>query len=280
MILVTGATGNVGSQVVQQLLDQGKKVRVYARDAAKVARWGNTVDVTVGDFADRSAFAAAVSGVEAIFLMNVTTDLEVFRQLVATAKENGKPRLVFLSSVAVSNPDSPIGQMHKAKEDVLQASGLPVAVVRAGGFMSNALQWIGSIRGEGVVYNGMGDGPFAPIDPADIAAVAVHALTAPSLTESLYEVTGGELVPVPEQVRILGKVLGKPLKTVDVPPEAAAQSLARNGLPPQLIAGLRRSMEDVRAGRASLLTDTVRRITRRPPRTFQQWAQEHASRFA
>lgn len=280
MILVTGATGNVGSHVVQQLLEQGFPVRVFTRDPAKVARWANAVEVARGDFADTAAFVAALQGVSAVFLMNGATDAAVFRNVVGAIRQSGDPRVVFLSSIAVHNANSPIGHLHRDKEEVLLASGLPVAFVRGGGFMSNALQWIGTIRKHGLVYNGMGHGQYAPIHPADIATVAVHALTAPVLTETVYDVTGETLLDIPGQVRILAKVLGKPLRTADISAEEAAEKMLPPGAPPQLANGLARSIQEIRDGRMSMVTDAFRRVTGKPPRSFEDWAQEHAAQFA
>jgi uncharacterized protein YbjT (DUF2867 family) len=196
------------------------------------------------------------------------------------AKTNGRPRVVFLSSLFANEPDLRIGQLHKDKEDALRDSGLPYAIVRAGGFMSNTYQWLGSIQAEGVVYNPMGSGPVASIDPEDIAAVAVHALTAPVLEETLFEVTGAELLTTAEKVRVLSKVVGRELRTIDVPAEKAVEGLQANGIPPHVAAALGQSFEAIRAGRAAQRTDTVQRVTGRPPRTYEQWVKEHAARFA
>jgi uncharacterized protein YbjT (DUF2867 family) len=280
MILVTGATGNVGSQVVDQLLTQQHPVRVFTRDAAKVARWGDRVEVALGDFTQAETFAAALKGVDSVFLMNGTLTPTVFRALLAAAQAQGRPRIVFLSTLFVSQSDLAIGQFHKDKEEALRDSDLSYAVVRAGGFMTNALQWIGSIRAEGIVYNAMGSGTIASIDPADIAAVAVHALTVPVLTETLYEVTGGELLTAEQKVAILSRVTGKPLRTVPIEPETAVEGMLRNGLPPQVAGAVAQSMAAIRDGRATQMTDTVRRITGRAPRTFEAWAQEHAAQFS
>jgi uncharacterized protein YbjT (DUF2867 family) len=280
MILVTGATGNVGSQIVNQLLAQGRTVRVFTRDAAKVAALGNRVELVLGDFAQPETFAKAVVGVEAVFLMNGVLDGALFRQLLAEAKANGSPRVVFLSSLFANDPDLRIGQLHKDKEDALRESGLDYAIVRAGGFMTNAYQWIGSIQSQGVVHNPTGSGPNASVDPEDIAAVAVHALTTPVLKETLFEVTGGTLLTTADRVGVIAKQLGKPLRTVDVPPEKAVEGLKANGIPPQIADALAESYAAIRSGRGAQITDTVQRVTGRPPRTFEAWAQQHASRFA
>jgi uncharacterized protein YbjT (DUF2867 family) len=280
MYLVTGATGNVGREVVSQLLAKGQKVRVFTRDAAKVAHWGNRVEVATGDFTRPETFAQALSGVDGVFIMNGALDGGVFRQLIAAAKVQGNLRIVFLSTIFAGSPESPIGQLHKDKEDVIRASGLSGKFVRAGSFMTNAYQWIGTIKGEGVVYNALGDGKAAPIAADDIAAVAVHALTDPNPSPEVFEVTGSELLSVPEQVAILAKALGKPIKSVDVPAEAAAQGLIRAGLPAPVAAAVAQSFAAIREGRMAMVKDTVKQVTGRPPRTFQSWAQEHASRFA
>jgi uncharacterized protein YbjT (DUF2867 family) len=280
MYLVTGATGNVGSEVVGQLLAKGQKVRVFTRDAAKVAHWGSRVEVATGDFTRPETFAQALSDVDGVFIMNGALDGGAFRRLIAAAKAQGNLRIVFLSTIFAGSPESPIGQLHKDKEDVIRASGLLGKFVRAGSFMTNAYQWIGTIKGEGVVYNALGDGKAAPIAADDIAAVVVHALTDPNPSPEVFEVTGSELLSVPEQVAILSKALGRPLKSVDVPAEAAAQGLIRAGLPAPVATAVAQSFAAIREGRMAMVKDTVKQVTGKQPRTFQSWAQEHASRFA
>jgi uncharacterized protein YbjT (DUF2867 family) len=280
MYLVTGATGNVGREVVTQLLAKGQEVRVFTRDAAKVAHWGNRVEVATGDFTRPETFAQALSGVDGVFIMNGALDGGVFRQLIAAAKAQGNLRIVFLSTIFAGSPESPIGQLHKDKEDVIRASGLSGKFVRAGSFMTNAYQWISTIKGEGIVYNALGAGKAAPIAPEDIAAVAVHALTDANPSPEVFEVTGSELLSVPEQVAILANALGKPIKSIDVPAESAVQGMLRAGLPAPVAAAVAQSFAAIREGRMAMVKDTVKQVTGRPPRTFQSWAQEHASRFA
>ena len=280
MYLVTGATGNVGSEVVKQLLAAGKTVRVFTRDAAKVAHWGGQVEVALGDFISPESFAKAASGIEGIFIMNGALDGGIFRQLIAAAKVQGNPRVVFLSTLFAGSAESPIGQLHKDKEDVIRASGLPGGFIRAGSFMTNAYQWLGAIKAEGTVYNPMSDGKVAPVAAEDIAAIAVHALTDAGTSIELFEVTGSELLTTAEQVQILSKAANRPIRCVDVPTESAVQRLISNGTPAPVAAAVAQSFQDVRAGKMAVVKDTVLRVTGRQPKTFQSWAQEHASKFA
>jgi uncharacterized protein YbjT (DUF2867 family) len=280
MYLVTGATGNVGSSVVSQLLQSGLDVRVFTRDPGKVDHWADRVQVAVGDFEEPESFVKAVAGVEGIFLMNGGPDGERFQQLMFSAKSQNSPKIVFLSTILASAPKYQIGKLHKDKEDVIREIGLRAAFVRPGGFMSNCYQWIESVRAEGVVYNPMGSGKFAPIAPEDIAAVAVKALTTHRSSDEIYEITGGALLSISDQVQILAEVLGKSIRCVDVPTEIAVQGMIRAGTPAHVAAAVGESLEAIRDGQATMVTDTVARVTGKQPKTFENWARENASQFA
>jgi uncharacterized protein YbjT (DUF2867 family) len=277
--LVAGATGNVGSEVVTQLVARGARTRVFTRDAAKVERWGDRVEVAAGDFTKPDTFARAVSGVEAVFLMSQSPDQQAFARLIDAAKASGQPRIVFLSSLAAKEPGLQIGVLHKQKEDTIRASGLPATFVRPGGFMSNAYQWIASINAEGVVYNPMGDTRFPPIAPEDIAGVAFKSLIDPALSGKTFELTGAELLNVPEQVEILAKVLGRPIRCVDITVETAIENMTRAGVPAPIARAVAESYRAVRDGGILGVTDTVEKVTGAKPMTFEGWARKHASRF-
>lgn len=280
MYLVTGATGNVGSEVVNQLLAEGEKVRVFVRDAATVAHWGNRVEVAIGDFSKPETFAKAIKGVKGVFIVNGGPNLETFKRLMATAQADGKPKIVFLSSITAATPELKIGKIHKDKEDAVRDAGLEGKFLRAGGFMSNTYQWIGSIKSEGVVYNAFGNAQFPPVAPEDIAAVAVKALTR-NLPGEIFDVTGGEFLSVEEEAGILARILGRPLRCVDVSMEVAVQGLIRSGVPAELAAAVGESFQAFRERRSvSEMKDTVERLTGRRPMTFEAWAQKHATRFA
>jgi uncharacterized protein YbjT (DUF2867 family) len=280
MYLVTGATGHVGSEVVAQLLAAGKKVRVFTRDAGKVAHWADRVQVAVGDFRMPEIFGRASVDAEAIFVMNGNQDPPTFARFVAAAKAHGAPRVVFLSTILADVPQMQVGQLHKQMEEAIRESGLRATFIRPGGFMSNACQWIGTIKTESLVHNPMGEGKSAPIAPEDIAAVAVRALTDQDLCGEVLEITGGELLSVPEQVDALARVLRKPIRCLDVPVQAAVDELIRAGIPAQMAGAVGQSFEAVRDGRAAVITETVAKVTGRLPKTFATWAREHAALFS
>jgi uncharacterized protein YbjT (DUF2867 family) len=279
MYLVIGATGNVGQEVVEQLLAGGHAVRVLTRDPARAVHWGGRVEVATGDLGKPDSVAAAAAGIEAAFVMTVNPGGEQLVRLVSAITAHGRPRIVFQSTVLADQSEFLIGRLHKAAEDAISASGLRAAFVRPGGFMSNAYQWIPTIKADGAVYNPMANGKFAGVAPEDIAAVAVAALTSPPAPGTIYRVTGGELLDVPQQVDILAGLLGRPIRCVEVPVSSAVDAMVANGLPRPVAEAVGESLAAIRAGRGAMVEDTVERVTGRPPMTFAAWASRHLARF-
>jgi uncharacterized protein YbjT (DUF2867 family) len=279
MYLVTGATGNVGSAVVAELLAKNEKVRVFTRDERKVAHWGNQVDIAVGDFNRPDTFASATEGAQAVFLMNGGPDGASMRELVAAAKTKGQPRIVFLSTILAGSSEFLIGKLHKEKEDVIRESGLEAQFLRPGGFMSNAFMWIKSIKSDGVVYNAMSMGKSAPIAPEDIAAVAVDSLTTQRVADGVLELTGGALLSIPEQVDTLSEVLGNPIRCEDISISQAIERMIETGIPDPVARAVAQSFEAVREGRGARLTDTVSKIKGQRPMSFEDWARKQVARF-
>ena len=280
MYLVTGATGNVGSALVDQLLENGQRVRVFVRETHKAAHWGDRIEIATGDFSEVESFGRALAGTEGVFLMNPAAEVGNFPQLIAAAQKQQARRIVFLSSLFASIPGIKIGEVHKKKEDAIRQAGIQAYFLRAGGFMSNSRQWAASIKEQGVVYNPTGSGKIAAIAPEDIAVMAAKLLTSSrDGVEDTPEITGSELMSAPEQVVVLAGAIGKPIRCVDVPAEAAVDGMKRNGMPPQMAAALGESIAVVRDGRAEHQTDTFERIMGRKPMTFAEWAERHVAEF-
>jgi uncharacterized protein YbjT (DUF2867 family) len=279
MYLVTGASGNVGSLVVEQLVNAGHAVRAYVRSPSKLAHLDGRIDVAAGDYDTPDAFSRALDGVQGVFLMNIG-GAEGFRELAQRAAARDVARAVMLSSAMVEFlPETMLGRAHREKEDLLTAAGLDARFVRPTGFMSNTYLWVHGIRAEGVVANPMGTGRAAPVAPEDIAAVAVRALTDPGSTEKTMLVTGGETISVPEQVALLAQWLDRPLRCVDITLDQAVENLARAGIPHPIAASIVKSYESVREGRGATVSDTVERLLGRKPLRFEQWLKMHIDAF-
>jgi (4-alkanoyl-5-oxo-2,5-dihydrofuran-3-yl)methyl phosphate reductase len=283
MILITGATGNIGSELIKQLIAEGADVRVVTRDEKKVSHLNPAIEAVIGDRQDPTVIKKALQGTDKVFLLPILIDEkhEADRLLIDEAKRANVERIVVISSgVLGSNPKNPIGVLHREVELLIEESGIPWTVLRPGGFMSNALRfWADTIKSLATVFNPTGDGKSAPISPYDIAAVAAVALTTPGHEAKTYYLTGAELLSTHDQVNILSKVIGKPIQCIDIPPEVAAERLESIGLPEPLIQGLYDVWIRMRNNEGIYQTNEVERLTGQPAQTFETWCREHRSAF-
>jgi (4-alkanoyl-5-oxo-2,5-dihydrofuran-3-yl)methyl phosphate reductase len=280
MILVTGATGTVGREVVAQLLVAGEKVRALSRDLSK-AQFDDGVQLVAGDLTKPETLPAALAGVDRVFSLAVGPQIGAQEgNLAQASKKAGVRRIVNISVLGAGDSGrGGIAEWHSAGERAIQNSGIPWTFVRPGAFMSNALFWRGSIKSFGKVFSNYGDGKTTPIHPRDIAAVAVRALTAPGHEEKAYPLTGPQAITVAEQVTILSDAIGKPIQYVSITDEVAREQMQKAGVPTPYIDALLPFGAHVRAGGAARVLDTVRQITSKQPLTFADWAREHADAF-
>ena len=282
MILVTGATGNIGSELVKLLVAKGLPVRVISRDEKKVSHLDPSVQRVIGDRHDPSIVRKAAQGADKVFMLAVLFDKnhEADRLLIEEAKQAGAKKIVMISSGSVRMEGNLIGRLHREIEQMVEDSGVPWTLLRPGGFMSNAiLWWAETIKSQSKVFNPAGNGKTAPISPYDIAAVAAVALSSSEHEAKAYELTGAELVSAPEQVQILSKVIGRPIECVDIPVEVAAERMIASGLPEALVKSLADLWTQVRKEAYTFHTNEVERLTGRPAQTFETWCREHRSAF-
>jgi uncharacterized protein YbjT (DUF2867 family) len=280
MIVVIGATGNVGSALVDQLCDAGERPRVLVRDARKAERWQGRVEVIVGDARDAGALARALAGARKLFCLSfIEEPPEVDRGVIAAARDAGVRHVVKLSTIGASS-SVPIGRRHLEREEWIRASGMAWTFLRPGYFMSNTLRWAPSIRAEGRVVAPAADGRMAPIAERDIAEIARRSLLEPGHEGETYELTGAELTTARAQVAVLARVLGRPLACVDADLETALERMRAMGRPPWVLESLAAMWTELRAGRGDQRTDAFGRLTGGAPQGFGQWCREHRDAFA
>jgi len=278
MILVMGATGNVGSELVGQLAHANQPIRVFTRDERKVVHLDKSIERAIGDFDQPETLKKAVRGVEKIFLVTAETRQDI--NVIEAAWQAGVKHIVKISTDEVLWPDLLIiGRWNLEREKVLETSGLAWTILRPGQFMSNALRWTESVKKQNVVIFPGGKGKTAPIDPADIAAVAKVALTQPGHEGKHYSLTGSELLTTAEQVQILSRMLGKRLRYINPPLFVARFFMRRAGLNPKLVDGLLTLAKAAAQGKFEYCNDMVAQITGQAPRTFEQWCQAHIDVF-
>ena len=283
LILVTGATGNVGSQVVKQLTSKGARARALVRDpGAASAMQGPGVDIVAGDFSQPETIAAALPGVDRVFLLSPPDPRQVEWQnhVIDSAQRANVKHLVKLS-VLGADEHSPvsIAKWHWQTEQHLKPSGLPYTILQPHFFMQNLLGFAPGIAAEGKFYAPMKQGRIGLVDVRDIAAVAVAALTEDGHGGNTYAITGPESLSFDDIAEKLSRATGKPVTYVDVPPDAARQSMLGMGMPTWYVDDLIRLYEAFSSGRGEWVTDTVAAVAKKQPISFDEFARDYAQAF-
>lgn len=273
MILVTGATGSVGREVVRLLHKGGFRVRALSRNPKK-ANFLEGVEGVAGDLMKPETLSAALEGVDKVFwMLPLAVDLNFPR----IARESGVRHIVLLSAATVEiGVENAIARLHLNAEQAVQESGVSWTFLRPSGFMTDALKWKDSIRSEGVVRVPLGDLRIPIIDSRDTAAVAAKALSSDGHEGKIYKLTGPELLTRRQQVRILGEVLGRDIGFESIPDDIAREDLIQH-MPVEIV----NAVFDLskHGQRFSTVLPTVEEVTGRTPRTFKQWAIDYSGIF-
>lgn len=278
-ILVIGATGQVGGQVAAQLLAKGAAVRALVRDPA-AASLPPGVEIAPGDLTEPGTLTAALTGVDTVYLTWPMLSAAVAEAAVEVIATHAR-RIVLLSSAAVNDElaeqDNPIGAAHAIIERPILASGLEWTFLRPHGFATLTLEWAPQIRAGDVVRGAYGAATMTLLHEADIAAVAVRALTGDGHAGARYELTGPGALSRIEQVATIGAALGRELTWQEIPRERAKAEM--RWIAPEYA-------DFILSGLAGLAdspgqpTSTVADLTGTPGRTYAQWVRDHLADFA
>jgi uncharacterized protein YbjT (DUF2867 family) len=274
-IFVTGATGNVGGALVEALRADGVPVRALARDPSK-ASFPDGVETIAGDLTRPAGWADALEGVDGIFLLS---GYDGMAELLSLARDAGVRRAALLSGSSVEGADldnAVTAYQARAEADV-RASGLDWTFLRPNSFMTNALDWADQVRAGDVVRAPFGGVRVAMIDPADIAAVAAHALVHGDLAGEALRLSGPESLAPGDRVRILGEVLGRDLR---YDPQSDAEAAAEmHATMPAAYAEAFLSFFVLGTLDESVVQPTVREVLGREPGTFAAWVRAHQDAF-
>jgi uncharacterized protein YbjT (DUF2867 family) len=236
MILVLGATGNIGSEVVRLLQEKRVATRVMVRDPAKVAeQFGADVEVVAGDLRDPASLPAALTGVSKVFLVTALAVDQVAMKnaLIDAAGRAGVKHIVMSTGIGAS-PDAHVqfGRWHGENQERLKQSGIAWTFVQPTFFMQNFLMSAATIKDHGAFYLPLGEqSPVSWVDARDIAAVAAMALTESGHEGKAYTITGPAAVTCEQIAQEMSEVFGKPIRYVPVSNEAAKGAMMEAGMP-------------------------------------------------
>ncbi len=275
MILVTGAAGNVGGELVRTLAEAGVPVRALTRSTAP-GRFPPRAEAVAGDLNDPASLGPALEGADAGV---PAAGVRGHAAPPAGARRAGVRRVVQLSGMSAGSGDmsNAITGYMAASEQAARDSGLAWTILRPAMFMSNTFQWRPQLRAGDVVRAPFGQVRAAVTDPADIAAVAALALTTPGHEAHVYELSGPEPLTAADRVAVLGQVLGRTLRF-----EAQSDEDARTEMSATTPARYVDAFFDFYAAGSldeSKVRPAVRELTGRAPRTFSRWATAHAEAF-
>ena len=284
MILVTGATGLNGKELLRVLSASGVAVRALVRNPAKaeaIAALPN-VDVVQGDMAHPETLAAGLRGVDRAMLISSSDPmmLDVQTNFIDAARKAGVKHIVKLSGI-MPELDSAFrfARMHGEIEKRLEASGMAFTHLRAGEFMPAYFRQVPNITAKGAMFLPMEDASIASIDVGDIAEIAAKVLTGSGHEGKTYPLTGPQALTMTEVAEKLSTATGKTIRYVNVPPEAARQAQLAAGMPPYLADALFELFAERRNGKEATVWPNAQALLGRLPTSFDEFAKRNAAVF-
>ena len=280
MILITGASGNVGREVLKQVVETGAPVRAGYQSLDKASAPAG-VEIAAVDYNRPETLEAALKGVDRVFLVGPPTAQlpELERKAVDVIARSGVRQLVKLSAMGGRGATFP--RQHAESEDYISSLGVPYTFLRPNGFMQNLINFSSAtINRENTFYGSEGDGRISYIDIRDIAAVATRVLTEDGYKGKTYTLTGPEALSNAEVAQILSDVLGRQIRFVNLEPAQLKQALLSAGLPEWNADALLDLLRFYREGKAATVTQDVEQVLGRKPIALAQFVRDHRDAFA
>lgn len=284
MILVIGATGNIGKHVVAGLLEKGVSVRAFTRDAERASTvLPQGAQIIQGDLGNSAEISAALKDVEKVFLATNGSpqQMELENSFIDAAREAGVRHLVKVSVIGASpNHFVVYAQDHAAIEQHLAASGLAATILRPNWFAENFFGSAETIIGHGAIYGSAEEGQVAFVDSRDTAAVAVTVLTEEGHTGKDYQITGPEALTFAEAAGRLAKGIGRAVNYVNLSDAQFKEALVGAGLPAEIAQTILQINRNARENNLAQVSSTVQELTGKSARPLEDFARDYASRFS
>jgi uncharacterized protein YbjT (DUF2867 family) len=296
-ILVTGATGTVGSELVKQLVSSlssssGQSVIIRAavrsqNKANKFRQYGETVEIVNMDYNKPETIATALNKVGKLFLLTLPSlnMTDISSKVISEAKKNGVQYIVKLSVFgADAEPGITIGRLHRQEEKIIEEAGITYTFLRSNAFMQNFVNYFGyNIKAQSAIYLPAGEGKVSFVDARDVAAVAAKLLSENNgITQhenKAYVITGPEALPYSQATEIISEEIGKKISYIDTEEEDARKVMESMSIEDWLIDAIIEDFYNTKMGNRTTTTNTVEQIMRRKPISFAQFVRDYANSF-
>jgi uncharacterized protein YbjT (DUF2867 family) len=283
-ILVTGATGSAGREIVKSLQRRGAKVRILTRNVERAAQsFGSGIEVWRGDFHDLGSLHAALDGVERALLLAPNTPEQVAseRNFIAAAVRSGVRHVVEFSGLgAAKEAPARIERFHGLIEATLEGSGMAFTHLRPNTFMQNLLASAGTIASDGAIYVPIRDYRISFVDVRDVAEVAAITLLETGHEGRSYTITGSEALSYRQAAEKLAAAIGKSISVVEIDAETFKAEHVAQGSSPWLVDALLELRHPDTEIQSSQVTSAVREVTGRAATLFEEFARDYAPAFA
>ena len=282
MILVTGASGNVGKTVLQEVAKSGAKHRAMYRSAAEAAKAPAGTETVIADFAKPETLSAALKGVESVYLVcsPIPELVQLESNMIDACVAAGVRHVVQNSAVGAGDYDKSFPSWHRKVEEKLKETRLAWTILRPNSFHQNVVAFFApTIRTQGLFYNSMRDAKNSFLDVKDIAVVAARSLAGGEHAGKIYDLNGPEAIDYTELARKISKVAGREVKYVDIPMDAQRKALLEQGTPEWLVSALLDLQQYYLSGKGGETDGLLQKLLGRAPITMDEFLKENAAEF-
>jgi uncharacterized protein YbjT (DUF2867 family) len=283
MILVTGASGNAGGAVVNELLTTAAPFRAMYRNQQDAAKAPPGVATVIADFSSMESLQQALSGIESVYLVCSPTPtlVELESSMIDACRGSGVKHLVLNSALGAADFPKSFPAWHRAVEDKLKASGLGYTILRPNSFMQNIVSYLApSIREQGAFFAAMGDARVSYLDLRDIAAVVARVMASPAAhLGKTYELNGPEAITYSDLAQRIARACGRQVKFVDIPEAAQRDGMLAMGMPEWQVHALLDLQHYYTCGQGGEVTGVLAALLGRAPLNLDSFLEEFKNSF-
>lgn len=282
MILITGASGNVGKAVLNEVARSGAKHKAMYRSANEAAKPSAGTQTVLADFAKKETLAPALRDADAVYLVcSPIPDLvQLETNTIEACLAAGVKHIVLNSALGAGDYSKSFPSWHRKVEDILKSTGISFTILRPNSFHQNVVTYFApSIRAQGVFYSSMRDARVSYLDVRDIAVVAAKALAGGEHSGKTYELNGPEALTYAELAEKISKHAGRTVQYVDIPAEAQRKAMLDQGMPVWQVDALLDLQEYYTSGQGGIVDPSLPKLLGRPPITMDRFLAEFAGEF-